>query len=255
MIDFEKHRSDKIEYIYNQNDTNLNFQKHTHRSFEVMFVFEGKIECEIDGQIFNINAGEGVLILPGQIHSYKTEAASKSYLCVFSNDWVREFYNSVKGNHFENPVFCGFDKAQCDILQNKNADKFIIKSILYGICSEVFTNSTLVKSNAANFALVNSLAFYVQDNYKNNISLKQIAKDFGYNYCYLSSFFNENFGMNFSAYVNSYRIQLSCEYLIKTDLDITEISTLCGFETIRNFNRLFKKECNMTPNEYRKTAV
>ena len=27
MIDFENHRSDKIEYIYNQNDINLNFQK------------------------------------------------------------------------------------------------------------------------------------------------------------------------------------------------------------------------------------
>ena len=253
MVDFEKHRSDKIEYIYNQNDTNLNFQKHTHRSFEVMFALEGALCCEIDGQNFDISAGEAILILPGQIHSYKTQKYSKSYLCVFSNDWVIEFYNETKGNHFKNPVFKFEGKEIVENLQNKTLDKYKIKSVFYGICSAVFTGSELIKSNEANFALVNSIAFYVQDNYKTNINLKSIAKEFGYNYCYLSTFFNENFGMNFSSYVNNYRLQLALGYLETTDKTVTEISQLCGFETIRNFNRLFARQYNMTPNQYRKS--
>ena len=64
-------------------------------------------------------------------------------------------------------------------------------------------------------------------------------------------FFNDNFGMNFSSYVNNYRVQLVKEYLLKTDLDITQISTMCGFGTIRNFNRIFKSICGLSPSEYR----
>lgn len=251
LIDFESHRSDKIEYIYNQYDKNLNFQKHTHRSFEFAYVYEGELTCEIEGKLFVLKSGESVLILPGQIHSYKTRNHSKSYLCVFSNDWVIEFYKEIKGNHFENPVFTLDDRYYLEVLQNKSSDRFIIKSVLYGICSKALKNTKLIKSNEANFALINSLAFYIQENYKNNISLKDIAKQFGYNYCYLSSFFNENFGMNFSSYVNNYRVQLVKEYLLKTDLDITQISSMCGFGTIRNFNRIFKSICGISPSEYR----
>lgn len=252
MINFEGHRSDKLEYLYNQCDTNLNFNKHTHRSFEVIFVFEGEICCEIEGQIFDLKANQAALILPGQIHSYRTREYSQSYLCVFSNDWIHEFYSLVKGKHFENPTFDFEDKSLCGVLQKENSDGFIIRSALYGICSRVYSSSSLIKSNQAGFALINSLAFYVQDNYKKDISLKKIAADFGYNYTYLSSFFNDNFGVSFSSYVNGYRVQAAKEYLSDGDRAITEISGLCGFETIRNFNRIFKKECGVSPSEYRK---
>lgn len=251
MIDFEKHRSDKIEYIYNQNDINLDFQKHTHRSFEISFVYEGVLKCEVEGQIFELNSGQGIMILPGQIHSYKTENYCKSYLCVFSNDWINEFYKKIKGYHFENPVFNFKDDLVCRVLQDGQSDKFLIKSVLYGICSQVFKHSKMLKINESDFMLINSLAFYIQDNYRNNISLKDISKDMGYSYCYLSSFFNANFGMGFSCYVNNYRTELAKEYLNQTDKDIAEISLLCGFETVRNFNRIFKSKTGMTPREFR----
>lgn len=251
MIDFERHRSDKIEYLYNQIDVNLNFHKHTHRSFEFVFVYSGELLCEIDGQIFRVEKNKALLIMPGQIHSYTTENHCNSYLCVFSCDWVQDFYNTVKGNHFENPVIELENADSCEILQNENSNKFLIKSILYGICSKVFSNGKLIKTNEQNFALANSIAFFVQDNYRNNINLKMIATNLGYNYSYLSSFFNEHFGMSFSQYVNSYRIQFAKEYLIQTDKKITEISALCGFETIRNFNRIFKNEFGITPSEYK----
>ena len=210
MISFEKHRSDKREYLYHQYDTNLNFPKHTHRSFEILFVLEGGMCCEIDGQMFALETGECIMILPGQIHSYETPDYCKSYLCVFSGDWIPEFYETVNGNHFERPVFALETPKALTVLQNKNSDKFRIRSVLYSFCSLV------------------------------------------YNYSYLSSFFHKHFQMNFTDYVNHYRIQLAREYLSETDKNITEIADLCGFDTIRNFNRIFKKECEMTPGEYRR---
>ena len=251
MIDFENHRSDKIEYIYNQQDINLNFNRHTHRSFEVAFVFDGTLECEIEGKTFNLNANDGILILPGQIHSYRTRQYSKSYLCVFSNDWVISFYEHIKGNEFVNPMFVFDNDYACRVLLNKNSNKFSIHSVLYGLCGKVYSTSEIKKTNESYFALINSIAFYIQNNYKNNISLKELSKNLGYNYTYLSAFFNKHFEMNFSAYVNSYRVQLAAAYLRQTNKSITEISDICGFDTIRNFNRVFKSEFNVSPKEYR----
>ncbi len=252
MISFEKHRSDKREYLYHQYDTNLNFPKHTHRSFEILFVLEGGMCCEIDGQMFALETGECIMILPGQIHSYETPDYCKSYLCVFSGDWIPEFYETVNGNHFERPVFALETPKALTVLQNKNSDKFRIRSVLYSFCSLVFTGSRLLKTDTTGSSLVNTLAFLVQDNYRKPLNLKEIAKKIGYNYSYLSSFFHKHFQMNFTDYVNHYRIQLAREYLSETDKNITEIADLCGFDTIRNFNRIFKKECEMTPGEYRR---
>lgn len=252
MIAFEVHRSDKIEYLYQQINLNMNFQKHAHRSFELVFVFEGQLECEVEEEEYMLEENAGLLILPGQIHSYRTRNFSRSYLCVFSNDWVQEFYEEIKGKRFRQPVFARNDRRFFQVLQNEQSNKFLIKSVLYEICGNVYSEGGLVETKEGESALMNALVFYIQEHYQSNISLKGIAKELGYNYSYLSSFFNQHFGMNFSAYVNGYRIQYAREYLAKTNMEITEIALLCGFESIRNFNRTFKQEVGMTPGGYRK---
>jgi AraC-like DNA-binding protein len=251
MILYEAERSDKKQYIYSQEDKSLNFQKHTHHSFEVIFVLQGQLICNVNNNIFTLNSNEGMLILPGQIHSYTTIEYSKSYLCVFSNDIVELFYDTVKEKELTNPVFTFEDTRDIDVLRDKRVCIFLKQSILLKLCGTVFEQSELISIEKSEFMLTNTLAFYVQDNYTKNISLKQISKELGYNYTYLSSFFNQNFNMCFSEYVNRFRVQYATYLLASTDKDITEISLLCGFSTIRNFNIAFKKEYKKTPRDYR----
>ena len=93
---------------------------------------------------------------------------------------------------------------------------------------------------------------YVKDHYSEDISLKKMAKNLGYNYSYLSSFFNDNLQISFIKLVNQYRISHATNLLKNSRYSITEISTLCGFSTIRSFNRVFKAQNKMTPSEFRK---
>lgn len=57
--------------------------------------------------------------------------------------------------------------------------------------------------------------------------------------------------MGFNDYVNSLRVSNACKYLRKTDKSITEISNIVGFNTLRTFNRAFRKQLGITPSEYR----
>lgn len=253
MILYEAERSVQSEYLYHQFDDNLSFQKHTHHSYEAIFCLDGELFCEADNIGYTLHSGEGVLILPGHIHSYETKEKSKSYLCVFSPDLVASFYEKTKNSSFSNVFFNFSSQKQIEILTDERKSIYSKQAVLYELCGKIFEQSKILSVDTSYFALTNSLSMYIQNNFTKDIKLKTIAKEFGYDYSYISSFFNRNFGMDFSSFVNSYRVRYAESLLEKSDLTITEVAMKSGFTTIRNFNLVFKEITGMTPGTYRKS--
>jgi len=58
-------------------------------------------------------------------------------------------------------------------------------------------------------------------------------------------------GKTFVEYVNDIRIGYASKWLIERDLSISEIAFMCGFNSIANFNRVFRKNKGSTPTQYR----
>ena len=139
MILYEAERSVQSEYLYHQFDDNLSFQKHTHHSYEAVFCLGGELFCESDNIGYTLHRGEGVLILPGHIHSYKTKTKSKSYLCVFSPDLVASFYEKTKSSNFSN-VFSRFPvKSKLKFLPTKKL-VYIQSKLFFMSFAEKFLN-------------------------------------------------------------------------------------------------------------------
>ena len=152
---------------------------------------------------------------------------------------------------FSNTRFSFDGRDDIDILTDESRSIFAKQAVLYRLCAAVFEQSEIEKIDESYFALTNSLSMYIQNNFTKKLKLQDIAKEFGYDYSYLSSFFNRNFDMDFASFVNKYRIQFACELLKNSDEDVTQIAMKCGFSTIRNFNRVFKNETGQTPKDYR----
>lgn len=93
---FETKRSIDRNYIYTQSDENLSFVGHVHNSYEFITVLEGELECTVYQDSFVLKPGKAMLVLPNHVHGYKTENYSRSFLCIFSCDYVTEFYNEIK---------------------------------------------------------------------------------------------------------------------------------------------------------------
>ncbi len=252
MILYEAERSGQNEYLYHQFDENLSFQKHTHHSYEAVFCLDGELFCEADNIGYTLHGGEALLILPGHIHSYETKDRSESYLCVFSPDLVSSFYEKTKTSGFSNVFFTFNGRKQIELLTDERKSIYSKQAVLYEICGKIFEQSEISAVDSSYFALTNSLSMYIQNNFTKDIKLKNIAKEFGYDYSYISSFFNRNFGMDFSSFVNSYRIRFAKSLLKESDFTVTEIAMKSGFTTIRNFNLVFKEMTGTTPGEYRR---
>jgi AraC-like DNA-binding protein len=93
---------------------------------------------------------------------------------------------------------------------------------------------------------------YALTNYKDNISIRDAAKQ-----CYLSEsafcrYFKSRTQKSFLSFVIEMRINEACRLLKETNLSILEICYESGFKNLSNFNRLFRKQFNQGPVQYRR---
>ena len=95
----------------------------------------------------------------------------------------------------------------------------------------------------------------MQKKYKDkNYSAKKLAEDLGTNTRYVSAVVNVRFHMNYSSFVNKYRIEEAMSILVDKryqDLRMEEVSDMVGFANRQSFYASFFKLMNMTPREYR----
>ena len=95
----------------------------------------------------------------------------------------------------------------------------------------------------------------MQKKYKDkNYSAKQLADDLGTNTRYISAVVNVKFHMNYTSFVNKFRIEEAMDILVDKryrDLRIEEVSDMVGFSNRQSFYASLYKIMNMTPCDYR----
>ena len=95
----------------------------------------------------------------------------------------------------------------------------------------------------------------MQKKYKDkDYSAKRLAEDLGTNTRYISAVVNVRFHMNYTSFVNKYRIEEAMSILVDRrykDLRIEEVSDMVGFANRQSFYASFYKIIGITPKEYR----
>ena len=92
---------------------------------------------------------------------------------------------------------------------------------------------------------------YITDNYATDLSLQSISQALNYSEAYFCKLFKQCFQVNFSAYLNDYRIAKAKELLSTTDMGVKDISAACGYADSSYFARVFKRQTGHTPSDYR----
>ena len=93
--------------------------------------------------------------------------------------------------------------------------------------------------------------------YKNSLFTREkMAELLGTNRTYLSQTINEQTGLNFTHYMNKYRIEEARRILAdpQDDTPIKAIAADLGFSSVTTFYTLFKAVVQMSPDQYRKHA-
>ena len=175
---------------------------------------------------------------------------------VFSNDHIPAFFEKLQNCYPLCPVFDLNDHIE--LLEQLDAaspkDTLYLCGLLNLICELIRKRGTWQPAAAGRHVLLRSVIDHVAQNFRESITLRDIAKKLGYHEKYLSSALHAATGMNFRTFLASYRINLAKNMLCSVDgirPRISDVALQCGFSSINSFNRAFREITGTTPSAYR----
>jgi AraC-like DNA-binding protein len=92
---------------------------------------------------------------------------------------------------------------------------------------------------------------FIEEHSGEELSLSKVAKAANITPNYLSEKFKQVTGINFSDYVARTRFEKASKLLHDVDLRISEIAFAVGFQSLSQFNRVFKRLSGKSPTEFR----
>lgn len=119
------------------------------------------------------------------------------------------------------------------------------------LASEGYTNINKVSETDR----MNKIYDYVSKHFVHRVPISEVAKISNMSVSSFSRYFKSRTNRSFSDFVSELRIGHSCRLLQNEQLSISQISLESGFNTLSNFNKIFKKVKGVTPREYRKAYL
>src|SRR5699024_3681288 len=103
--------------------------------------------------------------------------------------------------------------------------------------------------------LISQIKMYLLDNYNRDINLEDAAATVNLSPNYFSSLFKQEFGVNFTDYITTIRMDKAKELMKENSYALKEISFLVGYKNPNYFSSVFKKHHNQSPKQFQKEIL
>ena len=241
--------------------------QHTHNCSELFYVIEGSGQFLIENKTYPVSVNDLIIVNPNVLHTELSLNASPLRYIVLGVEGLE-----LKDNSYE-------DQSNFRIINFKNMRDTIllylqnmlseIESQAPGheiICQDLMEILIVLLGRQTNFSitlspinkktnhLCGSTKRYIDNNYKENITLEALAEIHHISKYYLVHAFTEEFGISPINYLISRRIQEAEHLLSTTDFSLSLIGNSVGFSSSSYFAQIFKKQKGISPSEYRKQS-
>ncbi len=121
------------------------------------------------------------------------------------------------------------------------------------ICDTIFEQlkKTVMASEENDDYRIRRIKDYLWEHSGRNVDLSEVARVFGFNYHYISSYFNKHISEGFSGYLNKIRIEKACALLRDKKIPVSDVGCEVGYSDHGYFCRVFKRLKGLTPSQYR----
>ncbi len=124
-----------------------------------------------------------------------------------------------------------------------------ISNLLNFILLELLEKNSRKSQNA----YVNEIIKIVDERITEKLTLHDISTKLNLSKEYVSYIFKKETGTTLTSYINEQKMIVANEFVVNSDMPLTEIGQILGFENYNYFSRLFKKHFDQTPISMRKT--
>jgi AraC-like DNA-binding protein len=194
----------------------------------------------------------------GIIVNFKLESIGEALLSQHELHSLKELLiESDRGIAFSVEDSKKAEKFLIQMINNKGIDKIIdffnIIKILSSsgkrayLCSENYKLAFDERGNKR----MSAVYTYIRENYFKPLPLEKIARIAKMSPIAFSRYFKKNSGAGFIEYLNRVRTNKACYLLRETEYPVHDIAMECGFASISNFNKQFRKTEGISPRDFR----
>ena len=230
---------------------------HIHQHIELIYLTEGHSYATADNTTELLCPGDIYLSFPNQIHYYDATPVN-GILAIVEPDIfpdLLDIFSSklpqspiIKKENLPTNVYSQLQKICTYIKSSNHLQRIAAIGYMQGLLAELIDKMSLqVIDN--NHDSVRDVLVYCLENYKSPISLDILSQELHLSKFYLSHIFTDRLKISFTDFINGLRLESACRRLDK-GMEITDAAFEAGFNSLRSFNRNFKRNMGITPSEY-----
>ena len=259
---------------------------HWHKDLELTFSYQGSFISYVNGEIFSIKNKQLILVNSGAVHSITDygEDVATTITILISYAFLKNNYSDIDNIEFKldeskesgikrlNDIFEKIgDMYIQDMAINNTPLVFVedqklndefhhlkINSFLYELLYILLSDFLIKKDLNIELKTIKHLerlkviTEFIDKNYKDNISLDEIASNYEISKEYLSTIFKKYMGITVGTYLKGIRLNSAYRDLVNTDYSINQLAFDNGFPNIKSFINSFKEYYGKTPYKYKK---
>lgn len=246
---------------------------HSHSFYEVCFVLDGQGDFLINDEIFKIKKGDLFIAKPNELH--EIISSKENHLAIYY--WAYTLIPFGKGSktdlgmlldRLENSsIYISTDNSYIseilhrlkkEAIGNQIAYQSIIKMLIKELIIETartYTNKITFEPSKKTVSheevVVATIARYLKDNYTHSVSLEEISAQVYLSPRHISRLFKKVKGITIKSYAMEVRLNIAKQLLLEADISITNVAYETGFQDVRHFSTVFRKNIGKSPSEYR----
>ena len=216
-----------------------------------------------ESSAWRLGPGDGYMILPGETTLYTAD---------LDDPW-EYIWLEMDGTHVRNvlrelgftpssPIYrarteegaAELHRAMQDLLDHRSDQAFALVGRTY-LVLDAFQRSAASHRNATQNLLhgfyIDSALTFIDENYQNDISIADIARNTGLDRSYFGKVFKEVMGATPQQFLIGYRMEKACDLLRLTGLSIAEVGAAVGYPNQLHFSRAFKQVKGSSPRAWR----
>ena len=236
---------------------------HAHNYTELFYIVGGAGQFQINGASFPVQAHQLVVVNPNILHTEVSYAAQPMEYIVLGVEGL-ELTNS----NSDEARYCIYSFPESNtvltcmrnILQEMQGQKpehltvclAYTDIIMVQLIRNAGVSVTQAPSRFPKNRQCTSVRQYIEQHYKENLTLDLLAEKVSINKYYMAHAFKQEYGVSPISYLISCRIREGKRLLAETDLSLSQITGILGFSSSSYFSQTFRNAEGLSPTEYRK---
>lgn len=275
----EAYFRDNLLLYVNRATEDFTMALHDHDFLEITYVAEGSGFHYIANEVHKVRKGQLFFIPIGISHVFRPSSTNSTkhplivYNCVinllllskladFSTDLkIVEYIQHLKSG--EEAYFTCTDVGDRveKLFLSMHQEYSLVQSgspdILYALLLQLLIMIYRLRQDTTELPAPKPTSFahlltYMEQHSYTELSLAQLSQISRWSERHLQRLFKQHTEQTFHAYLQSLRIQKSCELIRGSQLKISTIAETVGYKDLNSFNSVFRRITGMTPSQYRK---